>query len=193
MSIQLIDISRNIKSFDQLASFRLLSLLSRTLSSTASAYVRLVFYLTSAHGRTAKIEREIHVVDSLAAKALIGIDILSPERISVDLGNNCIRIGSCGGLEIPISVLNRGERKNVSVFSEKKMRIPSHTKVAVPVMTPKHKPLKTQLPKDRDFLFEPKKLDSLSVFAHIVDYDTSQVFIQNDTDREITLPRINDR
>ena len=45
------------------------------------------------------------------------------------------------------------------------------------------------LPTDRDFIFEPKSLDSLSVYIYIIDYSISQIFIRNDTDKNIVLPR----
>ena len=45
------------------------------------------------------------------------------------------------------------------------------------------------LPLDRDFIFEPQTLDSLLAYAHVVDHTMIKVFVRNDTDYPITLPK----
>ena len=62
-------------------------------------------YLPSKNGTVASIEREFHVVDDLTAKALIGIDIMKPEGIVLDLENDAMKTGSCQNLDIPTSSL----------------------------------------------------------------------------------------
>ena len=42
---------------------------------------------------------------------------------------------------------------------------------------------------DRDFLFEPCELDQLSLFAHILNHDVSEILIKNATNQAINLPR----
>ena len=83
----------------------------------ASEYVRIKMYLPGKNGMTALIEREFHVVDNLAAKALIGIDIMKPEGIVLDLQNDVMRIGACQDLEVPIVVASRGSRTNATIYS----------------------------------------------------------------------------
>jgi len=46
-----------------------------------------------------------------------------------------------------------------------------------------------KLPRDRDFIFEPGSLDTLSPCAHIIDADMSHVFVRNDTDVPVVLNR----
>ena len=153
----------------------------------ASEYVRIKMYLPSKNGSVALLERELHVVDNLTAKALIGIDIMKPKGIIVDLQNDVMKIGSCQDLEVPIVVASKGSRTNATIYSSKRMIIPPHSNVAVPIRGPSKQLL--DLPQDRDFIFEPQTLDSLSAYAHIVDHTMSKVFVRNDSDRPITLPR----
>ena len=46
-----------------------------------------------------------------------------------------------------------------------------------------------KLLKDRDFLFESQKLDILLVYAYIVNYNISKVFIKNNINYIINLSR----
>ncbi len=57
----------------------------------------------------------------------------------------------------------------------------------MPIIGPRYKSL--ELPGEREFIFEPKKLDKLSIYAYIIDYNLSYIFIRNNTDKEIKLPR----
>ena len=41
------------------------------------------------------IRREIHLVNNLRAKMLIGNDIISPKQIVIDIANKSARVGSC--------------------------------------------------------------------------------------------------
>ena len=152
----------------------------------ASEYVRIKMYLPGKNGDFALIEREFHVVDNLTAKALIGIAIMKPEGIILDLQNDMMKVGSCQNLEVPIVVASKGPRTNATIFSNKRMVIPPHSNVAVPIRGPGKQ---LDLPQDRDFLFEPQTLDQLSAYAHVVDHTMSKVFVRNDSDRPIVLPR----
>lgn len=153
----------------------------------ASEYVRIKMYLPSKKGAVALIERELHVIDNLTAKALIGIDIMKPEGIVLDLQNDVMSVGACQDLEIPIVVTARGSRINVTIYSSKRMRILSHSNVAVPVTGPRMKQLDP--PQDRDFIFEPQTLNSLSASAHADDHIISKTFVRKNSDRLITLSR----
>ena len=152
----------------------------------ASEYVKIDMYLPGKEKR-ALIQRELHIVDNLSAKALIGIDIMKPEAMIINLSRDVMTIGACNDLEVPIVVENRGQRTQATVYSAKKMTIPAHSNVPVPITGPRKCVL--ALPENRDLFFEPHTLDTLSAYAHIVDHDTSAVFVRNDTDRPITLPR----
>ena len=68
---------------------------------------------------TALIKRELHVVDNLIAKALIDINIIKPKAITLDLERDIIRIDTCEGLEVPITIVNRGTLINSAVYNYK--------------------------------------------------------------------------
>ena len=52
----------------------------------ASEFVRISIYLPGTKGTgTALITREVHVVDNLSTNTLIGIDIMKPEGMKLDL------------------------------------------------------------------------------------------------------------
>ena len=151
----------------------------------ADEYVKLKMYLPDDKQRVALIERELHLVDDLSAKALIGIDIMKPESMTIDLGLDIMKIGSCKGLTVPITVHTRGVRTNTTVFSSKTITVPAHSNLAVSITGPRQH---LDLP-DRDLIFEPHTLEKLSAYAHIVSRDTGEIFLRNDTPTPITLPR----
>ena len=151
----------------------------------ASKYIRLKIYLLGKNG-TAVIKRELYIVDNLSTKVLIGINIIKPEGITIDLGKDIIKVSTCDDMEIPINIITKGPYINATVFSSKRITIPAYTNIVVLVTGPKKR---LCLPDNRDLIFKPKTLDTLSVYAYIVDYNISKVFIRNDTDRLITLLR----
>ena len=145
-------------------------------------------YLSSKDNTVALIERELYIVDDLTAKALIGVDIMKPEGIIVDLQNDVMRIGSCQNLEVPIVVTSKGTRINATIYSSKRIVIPLYTNMAVPIRSAATD-RQLDLPQDRDFIFKPQTLDSLSTYTHVIDHTITKVFVRNDSDRTITLPR----
>ena len=153
----------------------------------ASDYIMLPLYFTAIDGRRALIERECYIVDKLTAKALIGVNILKPERIVIDFDTDLMTIKSCRDIQVPFGCVSKQATKQATVFSKKRIIVPPHSRMAVPVVGAKHRPL--QLPKDRDFLFEPSCLDSLTTFAHVVDYKVNDVLVQNSTDYNVVLGR----
>ena len=149
-------------------------------------YIKLKMYLQSSNSNTALINREFYIINNLTAKVLIGIDIMKPKGIVIDLGINIIKIGAYKDLLIPINIISKGNRVNTTIFSRKGIVLPPYTNVPVPIIGAK-RPL--SLPADRDFIFEPYTYNTLLVYTYIVDYNISEVFIRNDTNYEITLLR----
>lgn len=54
----------------------------------------------------ARFWREVHCVDNLKANLLIGIDVMGPELMTVDMGKINVIFGSCN-VEIPIEIKSR--------------------------------------------------------------------------------------
>jgi hypothetical protein len=95
----------------------------------------------------ARVEKEIHIVDNLSCNALIGNDILKPEKMSIDLEMQQIRIGSCGGLTCPIRIVPRDKPiTNRLVRTTGQSYLKRHAKTLIPVRI-------KDLPPDRDFRF----------------------------------------
>ncbi len=55
-------------------------------------------------GRTTVVTREVHIVEDLKAKMLIGIDILGPEKVLLDLDARIATIRSCQNVQIPLTI-----------------------------------------------------------------------------------------
>ena len=153
-----------------------------TKEHDACEYAVIPMYIPGKDNKVALIRREIHIVDDLSAKALIGIDIMKPEGIILDTNKDLVAIGSCDSLQVPMSTVAKGPRTDAVIVSKARYAVPAHSFLTVPI-----EPI--DLPQDRDLIFEPDQLDALTLSAHIVDHNLSQVIVRNDTDLPITLPR----
>lgn len=58
-------------------------------------YIKLKMYIPGYNNHTALIERELHIMQNLNIKALIGIDIIAPEAIVLDFNKQTITIDVC--------------------------------------------------------------------------------------------------
>ena len=136
----------------------------------------------------AQITREIHIVDDLKAGMLIGADILTPERMTIDFATQSIKIGSCRDIVVPMDSRARSEPVKRTVKSLSKTILPPRTTMPISVTYAGGK-----LPDDRDLLFEPQCALPLGlaggVYAHMVDASFHAVQVRNDTDQAIVIPR----
>ena len=73
-----------------------------------SEFTKVKMYLPGKNGKIASIDRDLHIVDNLSAKTLIGIFIMKPEDMIVNLKRDIMTIGACGDLEVLITVEPRG-------------------------------------------------------------------------------------
>jgi len=67
-------------------------------------YADLVIYLSGDKTRTIVIEQEVHIVKDLKVKMLIGLDILSSEKIFIMMNNTEAVIRSCNNIRVPLIV-----------------------------------------------------------------------------------------
>ena len=81
-----------------------------------------------------------------------------------------------------MSMAAKGPRTNMSVVSKAKYAVPAHSFMTIPI-----KPV--VLPDDRDLMFEPEQLDTLTLSVYIVDHNMSHLMVKNDTDLPVTLAR----
>jgi hypothetical protein len=162
--------------------------------TVSSEYVVLPVYFPGYKPGTrikalAKVEKEFHVVDNLSCNALIGNDILQPEKMSIDLENQQIRIGSCGGLLCPVRIVPRDKPiRNRLVRTTTQSYLKRHAKTLIPVRI-------KGLPDDRDFRFTAQYNASssyLAVCGHfpeaVLDSKSQFVAYYNNSDTDLMLP-----
>ena len=115
-----------------------------------SQYIKLKIYLFEKN-ITILIKREFYIVEDLTVKVLIGIDIIKPEAMTVDLSQDLMRIGACEDIKVFIVITIRDSHTNVIIYSSKKMTILSYSNVIISITKPRKR---LSLFKNRDFIFE---------------------------------------
>ena len=147
---------------------------------SCNEFARLDIYLQE--NPIALIHRDVHIVDKMKAKMLIGIDIIGSERIVLDIPQQIAIVGSCKCAKIPITVVPRAaQRVTRPIKALKNVTIPPHSHLSIPIQ-------QQDLPEDRDLLFEPiDHTDGIAVYAHIVDCNMAAIQARNDSESPITL------
>ena len=151
-------------------------------------YIRLQMYLFDINN-IAKVKREFYVVDNFAIKALIDINIIKSESIILDIKKNVIIIDLYKNIQISLIFINHRPLIRITIFNNNKTKLTifSHFDMIISIIDLKCRSLK--LLSDRDFLFESQKLDILLIYAHIIDYNISKIFVKNDINYVINLSR----
>ena len=67
-------------------------------------YVTINLYFPGDKHCTVAVHQEVHVVNSLKAKMLIGIHILGNENLTINTRNKRATIGSCNNIVISLEV-----------------------------------------------------------------------------------------
>ena len=131
---------------------------------------------------TIKITRDFHIVDNLKANMLIGMDVLGPEQVTIDLPRNRVIFGSCNNVSVPVQTTARDNvRIRRVVRSERRQEVPPQSTAQVAVTVGG----KAQLP-DRDFLFEPH---TAGVYAHFIDSRVDFVNVRNEKNTPLIISR----
>ncbi len=123
--------------------------------------------------------QELHIVNGLPTGILIGNDIITPERIDLLVSQQVTQIRSCK-VKATIETLNRRPLIRRVVHSKKDLTLPPHTETTVLIHH-------LNLP-DRDFFFEPSNT-KLSMYAEIINMDTGQVLVKNDSNVAVHISR----
>ena len=147
---------------------------------SCNEYVQLDIYLQGS--LIALIHRDVHIVDGMKAKILIGMDVIGPEKINLDIPQRTAFVSSCKNAAIPITVTPRSsQRVSHLIKAGKNVTISPYTHMMIPIR-------EQDLPPDRDLLFEPvDHSDGIAVYAHIVDCNMATVFARNDSESSINL------
>ena len=128
--------------------------------------------------------REVHIVDGLRAKMLIGNDFIGPEGIFIDVARENAYINSCK-MSITVTARQQGQFIKRKIHALSATTIPPYSKKFVPIVKSS-----LSFPDDRDYMFEPtKQAANVVLFAHMVDSGISAVLARNDSGRQIKIPQ----
>lgn len=120
------------------------------------------------------------MVDNLKANMLIGNDIIEPEDIVIDAKKREVHIGSC---DVTAKVEIRSAKSIVRPVHLRRITIiPPRTEMPLVVHH-------SNVPEDRDFLFEPEDNSTFALYADMIDASTKAVIARNDTDNPVQIPR----
>ena len=156
----------------------------------SSDYASVDLYLKSKlKGKTfiAHIKRDVHVVDNLRAKMLIGTNIMCPEGMIANLQTRKLIIDSCN-MTTPIICTLIDFRINRIVRSHHVVTISAHIVVTVSFKQD------VDLSVERDYSFQPH-VTSINfgakddIMTHIVDFKTSMIHVRNVIDKAITVSK----
>ena len=126
--------------------------------------------------------REVHLVNELKAKMLVGMDIMKPEGIDILSSHTVASISSCK-VKVPIKLKPKGRAVRQSVHTKQSVTVPPHSQILISIH------FTNPLPKSRDFLFEPDDESLLSLYTHLVDSSLSAVLAKNESEMPIQVPR----
>jgi len=157
----------------------------RTGKVHSQEYVVLTMYfpgIDSKNGKDvlAKISREAHLTDDLAAKLLIGTDILVPKKVDIMISKKTGHIGSCG-IDIKLEATPKKGIAKSPVCVIAGITIPPFASIAILIHH-------TATAEDRDLLFEPDDTP-VTLFVQLANKDMKSVLARNDTNKLVLLPR----
>ena len=148
-----------------------------------------VFLHGKVRGRRAigLITKEFRIVPVLQPKMLLGMDVIGPEDIMIDVGNRRAILIKMENLEVEISIRPRSEKPcQATVMVSTRTEIPPRSCKPVPVKFTK------PLPAGRDYVFTPDReqisylsAQGGSVYGHVLAKDTETILIRNDADHVI--------
>lgn len=135
----------------------------------------------------AKITIRCHLVDGLKPKLLIGTDVICGEGFMLNFERGIATIGSCSRLTFPIIAQAKPRRiTRAVVYAKQRSLLPAYSVSKLAVR------LKTDLPANRDFIFDPldgSTLNGATIYAHMVDHEFSFIEVRNETPTPITVTR----
>ncbi|KAI1000709.1 hypothetical protein K3495_g7487 [Podosphaera aphanis] len=151
----------------------------------ASHFAKLDIFFPDGKGNAGHIKRELHVVDNLPAKILLGIDIMTPAGWSVDFDSKTLSLPHGANIQVPIITRSKvPESSTAQIFTKQRLTVPPHSRSLVPILGKNGAPL--ELP-DCDLIFQPKQNPTLTTFAHLVSKHTNKILVQNNTSESYSL------
>ena len=144
-------------------------------------------YLSGTHpdgsNAVAVITREAHVVDDLNARMLIGMDILGPEAVVLDIPQRLAIIHSCQKVSVPLTITPRSPRRiDVAVSAKDRTIVPRNTVMRVAIE-------KAHLPDDRDMILQPSPGASVEVHTSMVDCHLLHIHVHNRSSTDTVIEK----
>ena len=138
-------------------------------------------YFPQTKRRTAMINQEIHKVDSLKAKMLIGIDILGKESFTINTKNKKAIIKSCNNLIIFLEVASQAHTQfTQQILADKDTIILAKTLKQILVQS--------KLAKGKNLLFKPSYAKpNVIVVAQTVNCRMTKILMRNNTNNSLTI------
>ena len=118
----------------------------------------------------ASLTCKIHLIKDLGAILLIENDIISLKSLVIVVKETNVVIGSCEVI-VPIDVKNKKQFLTRKILERQETMISPYSKAMVLLFS-------LSLSDNRDFLFYLATQVNLTLFIHIVDHQTSKVFVK---------------
>ena len=143
-----------------------------------SEYITYEIYLLGINKNSnqilAYICRELHLIDNLRIKILIGNDILGPKNIAINIVKKIVTIRTYSNYTIKISSYLYREFIRKKVLSKQSIFILLYLEVILITSI-------INLLSNRDFLFKLVSSNfNLLIYAYLVDYIIAKVIVRND-------------
>ena len=145
-------------------------------------YVILQIYFAGKN-KIILIKKKLYLIDDLRTNIFIENNIIVLEKIVVNPTDSKIIFGKYKNIVILITVINKiNEFIRRIIFSIKTVVVLAGAHAVIFIENIKND---LNLFENRDLFFEPVSLNDLDVYAYIIDLNISEIYIKNNTNRDI--------
>ncbi|RKF82335.1 hypothetical protein GcC1_015045 [Golovinomyces cichoracearum] len=150
----------------------------------ASQLLEVDIFLPNGKGSAGHIKKELHVVECLPAKVLLGVDIMLPEGWYVDFESQILTFPYCSGIQVPILVKSAFPEGPVPIFSKQRAVIPPHSNALISISSNHGIPL--NLP-PCDLIYKPYENNSLTAYTQLMGPNIDKALVQNNSSHAYPL------
>ena len=128
---------------------------------------------------TTHLRREVHVIDNLKTKLLLSMNVMSFERMIIDMNLKQLIIKSCQSLIVKLEII---VKNNIRV--RRTLRVEKKFVIEVNIIVKLSIDLRDDSILDKDYLFE---FNFSNTYAHIVDVFVWFVYVKNDLNTSLKI------
>ncbi|RKF53256.1 hypothetical protein GcC1_222033 [Golovinomyces cichoracearum] len=143
-----------------------------------SQFLEVDILLPNGEGSAGNIKKELHVVDCLPAKVLLGVDTMSPEGWCVHFESQILTLPHCSGIQDPILVKSAFPEGPVPIFSKQQTVIPPHSNALKSISRNHGIPLNLL---SCDLIYKPYENNSLTAYNQLMGPNIDKVLVQNNS------------